>query len=63
MLAAQTDILNNAFWSLFERYDSGKQHSAAQKKATEDVLKGLNIGGNSALAALYKRIRELNGLG
>lgn len=63
MLAAQTDILNNAFWSLFEKYDSGQQHSAARKKATEDVLKGLNIGGNSALAALYKRIRELNGLG
>lgn len=63
MLAAQTDILNNAFWSLFEQYDSGQRHSAAQKKATEDVLKGLNIGGNSALAALYKRIRELNGLG
>lgn len=63
MLAAQTDILNNAFWRLFEQYDSGQRHSAAQKKATEDVLKGLNIGGNSALAALYKRIRELAGLG
>lgn len=63
MLAAQTDILNNAFWSLFERYDSGKSSTGSTKKATEDVLKGLNIGGNSALAALYKRIRELNGLG
>lgn len=62
MLAAQTDILNNAFWSLFEKYDSGKTLGST-KKATEDMLKGLNIGGNSALAALYKRIRELNGLG
>lgn len=62
MLAAQTDILNNAFYSLYGEYEKSLTGSTKKEKR-----RGTNYSANAPHSLLddelYKRIRELNGLG
>lgn len=62
MLAAQTDILNNAFYSLYGEYEKSSTGSTKKQKGPNPSH---TAGAHHSLVddELHKRIRELAGLG